>query len=84
MTEVCACEFSGATDQLTSCPGYDGITVNAVCQYTEYTSSELLFLTENVDSGSIGYVFAWGVAAVLTLYCIGYGVGLIKRLFNFA
>jgi len=84
MTEVCECNSIGANGMVSSCPAYDGITANAICESSNFTTQELLFLTENVTSEQIGYVFAWGVAAVLVLWSLGYGVSVVKRLINLA
>lgn len=71
--------------QVTFCSGAIGEGLyNAQCEESTLSTSELSIFTDNVDAGTIGYVYAWGVAAVLGLWVIGYAVGLIKRVVNLA
>lgn len=84
MALVCTCgtDGDGTLTTLPLCPLVD-LDRPATCVTTDYNSGELLYLAGEVSSENIGYVFAWGVAAVLGLWVIGYAVGQIKRLLSF-
>lgn len=85
MAYLCECGpgYQDGNVTLSTCNNApNGYYNNATCEATGYTREEMLMFAESIDAGTIGYVYAWGVAAVLTLFFIGYGVGLIKRLIN--
>ncbi len=56
----------------------------AACIEVSASADEIQYLSGNATSSDIAFVFAWGCAAVLTLFTIGYVVGVIKRLVNLA
>jgi hypothetical protein len=56
----------------------------ATCIEVSASADEIQYLSNNATSTDIAFVFAWGCAAVLTLFTIGYAVGVIKRLVNLA